>query len=157
VKALLVAIAALVLLAGVQTYRLMSLETTHAQYVAQIAGEKQIAESVARQTEQRHQTAIDQVQANALTQKAQDDAHAAELVAAGDSLRKQTGQLLADRAALRTRVAERGKTIDDLADLLAQLRAEADDHAGQLATALDASRRAGFACERSYDALRDAQ
>jgi hypothetical protein len=34
------------------------------------------------------------------------------------------------------------------------LRTEADNTAGELATALDASRRAGFACERSYDAMR---
>jgi hypothetical protein len=152
-KVLLAVIALLVLATGAQTYRLMSLEVVHAEYVAQIQGEARIAESVARQTEQRHQAAIDQIRDKAHDQKTLDDAHAVELAAVGDSLRKQTGGLLADRAALHTRLAQRGKTIEELTDLLAQLRAEADDHAGQLATALDAGRRAGFACESSYDAL----
>ena len=69
------------------------------------------------------------------------------------SLRDQTAKLLADRATLRARLAARGQTIDGFADLLAQLRSEADDYAGGLAAALDASRRAGFACEASYAAL----
>ncbi len=70
-----------------------------------------------------------------------------------DSLRAETRKLLADKVALNTHLAERGKTIDDLVDLLAELRSEADGYAGELASALTASRRAGFACERSYDAV----
>ena len=155
--ALMVLILALITFSGVQTYRLMSLQTTYADHLAQDAGEKQIAESAARQEDQRRQTAIDQVRTDAQTQKLDDDAHAAELATAGDGLRKQTANLLADRAALVARLAVRGKTINDLADLLAQLRTEADDYAGSLAGALDASRRAGFACEASYDALRAAK
>lgn len=51
------------------------------------------------------------------------------------------------------RLTERGKTIDDLVDLLAELRSETDGYAGELAAALTASRRAGFAYEASYDAI----
>ncbi|MQT64344.1 DUF2514 family protein [Pseudomonas sp. FSL R10-0056] len=63
------------------------------------------------------------------------------------------GQLLADKGILNTLLAERGKTINDLVDLLAELRSEADGYAGELAAALTTSRRAGFACEASYDAV----
>ncbi|WP_262019959.1 DUF2514 domain-containing protein [Pseudomonas sp. Pse35] len=151
---LIAAIALLVIVAGIQTHRLDNAQTDHADYVASIATQAQEASEKARQTEQQRQREIDQVRTDAANQKISDDAHAAELVAVGVSLRKQQSSLLADRVNLRTRLAARGKTIDDLNDLLAQLRTEADNHAGELAAALDASRRAGFACERSYDAMR---
>lgn len=151
---LIAAIVLLVIVAGIQTHRLDNAQTNHAQYVANAAIQAQKASEKARRTEQQHQRIIDQVRTDAANQKISDDAHVAELVAVGISLREQQTSLLADRAALRTRLATRGKTIDDLADLLAQLRTEADNHAGELAAALDASRRAGFACERSYNTLR---
>ena len=154
---LIAAIALLVIVAGIQTHRLDNAQTDHADYVASIATQAQEASEKARQTEQQRQREIDQVRTDAANQKISDDAYAAELVAVGVSLREQQTSLLADRAALRARLAARGKTIDDLADLLAQLRTEADNHAGELAAALDASRRAGFACERSYDSLRNTQ
>lgn len=147
-------VAALILLA-IQTHRLDNAQTEHAEYVAGIATQAQEASEKARKTEQQHQRTIDQVRTDAANQKAQDDARANELLAAGDSLREQQTRLLADRATLRSRLAARGKTIDDLTDLLAQLRTEADSYAGQLAEALDASRRAGLACERSYESLRN--
>ncbi|KWV82525.1 Rz-like spanin [Pseudomonas phage UFJF_PfDIW6] len=151
---LIAAIALLVIVAGIQTHRLDNAQTDHADYVASIATQAQEASEKARQTEQQRQREIDQVRTDAANQKISDDAYAAELVAVGVSLREQQTSLLADRAALRARLAARGKTIDDLADLLAELRTEADNHAGELAAALDASRRAGFACERSYSAMR---
>lgn len=151
---LIAAIAALVILLGIQTHRLDNAQTDHAQYVASIATKAQEASEQARQTEQKHQQIIEQVRTDAANQKISDDAHAAELVAVGVSLRDQQAKLLADRANLRSRLAQRGKTIEDLADLLAQLRTEADNYAGELAAALDSSRRAGFACERSCDAMR---
>lgn len=149
------AIAALVLLLGIQTHRLDNAQTAHAEYVSGIEGQAKKDSEKARKTEQRHQRIIDQVRTDATNQKISDDAHAAELVAVGDSLRQQQSSLLANRANLRARLAARGKTIDDLNDLLAQLRTEADDYAGRLAIALTESRRAGFACERSYDSIRN--
>jgi septal ring factor EnvC (AmiA/AmiB activator) len=154
IRYLIAAIAALVILLGIQTHRLDNAQTDHADYVAGIADQAQEASEKARQTEQQRQRDIEQVRTDAANQKIIDDAHAAELLAAGDSLREQQTKLLADRAALRARLTARGKTIDDLTDLLAQLRTEADSHAGELAVALDASRRAGFACESAYDAMR---
>ena len=111
------------------------------------AGEK------ARKTEQQRQRAIDQVRADATHQKQKDDVLAAEQRADNDSLRNETRKLLADKVALNTHLTERGKTIDDLVDLLAELRSEADGYAGELAAALTASRRAGFGCEKAYGAL----
>jgi chromosome segregation ATPase len=155
IRYLVAAIAALAILLAVQTHRLDNAQTEHAQYVANIATQANEASEKARQTEHKHQQAIEQVRTDAANQKISDDAHAAELVAVGVSLREQQAKLLADRANLRDRLAARGKTIEDLTYLLAQLRTEADSYAGDLATALDSSRRAGFACERSYDSLRD--
>ncbi|WP_458722890.1 DUF2514 family protein [Pseudomonas brenneri] len=150
---LIAAIALPVIVAGIQTHRLDNAQTDHASYVASIANQAREASEKARQTEQQHQRIIDQVRTDAANQKISDDAHAAELLAVGVSLREQQASLLADRATLRARLTARGKTIDDLTDLLAQLRTEADNHAGELAAALDSSRRAGFACERSHDAI----
>lgn len=154
---LIAAIAALVLLLGIQTHRLDNAQTAHAEYVAGIEAQAKEASEQARKTEQKHQQAIEQVRTDAANQKISDDAHAAELVAMGVSLREQQTKLLADRTNLRASLAKRGKTIEDLADLLAQLRTESDNHAGELAAALDSSRRAGFACEASYDAIRITQ
>ncbi len=151
------AIAALVILLGIQTHRLDNAQTDHAEYVSGINKQAKESSEQARKTEQQRQRDIDQVRTDAANQKAKDDSRAAELLAAGDSLRKQQTSLLADRAALRARLTARGKTIDDLNDLLAQLRTEADNHAGELAAALDSSRRAGFACERSYNTLRSSK
>lgn len=151
---LIAAIAALVLLLGIQTHRLDNAQTDHAEYVVGIATKAKDDSEKARKAEQELQDTIERVRTDAANQKISDDAHVAELVAMGVSLREQQSSLLADRANLRARLAKRGKTIEDLTDLLAQLRTEADNHAGELAAALDASRRAGFACERSYDAIR---
>lgn len=136
-----------------QTFRLESLRTEHAEFVSMIAKAAKTAEANARQTEQQRQRDIDQVRNDAADQKQKDDALAARQLADNDSLRDQTRKLLADRTALNSRLAARGKTINDLTDLLAQLRSEADGYAGELAAALTASRRAGFACERAYSAI----
>ena len=111
------------------------------------------ASEEARALEQQRQREIEKVQIDAAEQKQKDDAIAAEQRADRDRLRNQIGQLLIDKSTLNTRLAERGKTINELVDLLAELRSEADGYAGDLAAALTASRRAGFACESSYDAV----
>ena len=132
---------------------LASLNAAHQVTLAGIATAATRASEKARQTEQQRQRDIDQVRADATGQKQKDDALAAEQRADNDSLRDQTRKLLADKSALNTRLTERGKTINDLVDLLAELRSEADGYAGELASALTASRRAGFSCERSYNAV----
>ena len=111
------------------------------------------ASEEARALEQLRQREIEKVRTDATEQKQKDDALADLQRADSSRLREQIGQLLTDRGVLNTRLAERGKTIEDLVDLLAELRSEADGYAGELAAALTASRRAGFACEASYDAI----
>ena len=132
---------------------LASLNAAHQATLADIATAATKSSEKARQTEQQRQRVIDQVRFDAADQKQKDDVLAAQQRADNDSLRDQTRKLLADKSALNTHLAERGKTIDDLVDLLAELRSEADGYAGELAAALTDSRRSGFACERSYDAV----
>ena len=143
------------LLAGLayQTFQVTEVRADYASYRSDTVTAAASAIEDARQAEQQHQRNIDQVRANAVDQKQKDDALAAQQLADHDSLRDQTRRLLADKANLNARLADRGKTINDLVDLLAELRSEADGYAGQLAAALTESRRAGFACERSYDAV----
>ena len=124
-------------------------------YKSDIATAATKASEDARLLEQQRQREIEKVRNDAAEQKKTDDALAGVQRADGERLRDQVRQLLADKSTLTTRLAERGKTIEDLADLLAELRAEADGYAGELAAALTASRRAGFACEQSYDAVSD--
>ena len=133
--------------------QLADLSAAHQTTLVDIATAAAKASEKSRQTEQQRQREIDQVRANDAIQKKKDDVIAAQQRADYDSQRNPTRPLLADKAALKTRLAERGKTIDDLVDLLAELRSEADGYAGQLAAALTESRRAGFACERAYDAI----
>ncbi|MBD1554787.1 DUF2514 family protein [Pseudomonas typographi] len=152
--ALAAVIVLLIVLAGVQTYRLKSLQVEHAEYVGKIDQHAKEASEAARQEEQQRQATIEQVRADAITQKAKDDARIADLDAAGNSLRQQSAKLLADRAALGARLAARGKNLSDLTEVLAQLRQQLDDFAQAAATDADQYRRAGIACEASYDALR---
>ena len=136
-----------------QTHQLSEVRTDYASYRSDTATAAANASEYARLTEQKLQRKNDQVRADAVDQKQKDDALGAQQRADHDCLRDQTRRLLADKSDLNTRLAERGKTINDLVDLLAELRSEADGYAGELAAALTESRRAGFACERSYDAV----
>ena len=124
-----------------------------ADYKSDTATAAMKASEKARVLEQQGQRDIEKVRIDAAEKKQKDDALVDLQRADGNRLRDQIGQLLADKTILNTRLTERGKTIDDLADLLAELRAEADEYAGELAAALSESRRAGFACEASYDAV----
>ena len=133
--------------------QLAEVRAEYSDYKSSVATAATETSEKARKTEQQRQRDIDQVRANAVDQKQKDDALAAEQRADNDSLRDQTRKLLSDKSAVNSRLAQRGKTINDLIDLLAELRSEADGYAGELAAALTASRRTGFACERSYDAV----
>lgn len=133
--------------------QLAEVRAEYSDYKSSVATAATDASEKARKTEHQRQRDIEQVRADAANQKAVDDALAAQQRADNDSLRDQTRKLLADKSTLNSRLAQRGKTINDLIDLLSELRSEADGYAGELAAALAASRRAGFACEKSYDAV----
>lgn len=109
------------------------------------------AETLRRLTDQ--QKATDE----ALKQR---DAALADLAAAGTRDRQLRSQLALYVAAARNSgagcnptPAGAGAPAEDPAGVLADLFGRADDRAGILAAALDASRIAGQACERAYDAL----
>jgi len=73
------------------------------------------------------------------------------------SLQQQVTDLLAKRKRCDVALTSTGKTRDDLADLLADLRRSADEEAGSLAAALDRSRIAGQLCESLYSAAMQAR
>lgn len=73
------------------------------------------------------------------------------------SLQQQVTDLLTRRKRCTADLASTGKTRDDLADVLADLRREADEEAGSLAAALDRSRIAGQLCESVYSAAMKAR
>jgi chromosome segregation ATPase len=73
------------------------------------------------------------------------------------SLQQQVTDLLANRKSCSTDLASAGKTRDDLAAVLADLRQSADEEAGSLAAALDRSRIAGQLCESMYSAAMKAR
>lgn len=87
--------------------------------------------------------------------------HVTAAVAVADdrarSLQQQVTDLLANRKRCSTDLASTGKTRDDLATVLADLRRSADEEAGSLAAALDRSRIAGQLCESMYSAAMKAR
>jgi septal ring factor EnvC (AmiA/AmiB activator) len=87
--------------------------------------------------------------------------HVTAAVAVADdrarSLQQQVTDLLASRKRCSTDLASTGKTRDDLASVLAELRRSADEEAGSLAAALDRSRIAGQLCESMYSAAMKAR
>lgn len=133
--------------------QLADVRNEFADYKSDIATAATKASEDARALEQQWQREIEKVSTDAAEQKQKDDALAGLQRDDGNRMRNQIEQLLADKGTLNTLLTERGKTIEDLAYLLAELRAEADGYAGELAAALTASRRAGFACERAYDTV----
>ena len=136
-----------------QTLALANARTEHATYVAKVEKAASEATAAARAEEQRRQREINQVRNDAQHQikAAADDAAVAASTA--DSLQQQVDKLLAGRSACDTRVAQGGATVRDLTAVLADLRRRADERAGELARIADASRIAGQACERAYDAI----
>lgn len=81
-------------------------------------------------------------------------ADAARAHDADTALRLQLAAVLrASRPASDPGPSSGGAPATDAAGVFAELFQRADDRAGILAAALDASRSAGLACERSYDAL----
>lgn len=152
-----VAIIITALLAGAlvhQTLALASARTEHADYVAGVEMASRDASDAARVEEQHRQREIDQVRNDAQHQikAAADDAAVAAFTA--DSLQQQVAKLLANRSDRNSRVAQGSQTIADLTTVLADPRRRADERARELARIADASRIAGLACEKSYDAIR---
>lgn len=138
-----------------QSLALTQAKAGHALYVARVEQAARAALEAARAQEQRRQRQINEVRDDAQDRikAALDDAALAASTA--DSLQRQVDRLLAGRRACDTSIAQGSATAGDLTRVLAELRRRADQRAGELARAADASRIAGQACERAYDALAD--
>lgn len=120
--------------------------TAAAAQKAQIA-----AVAAARTEEQRRTAAQSEIAKDANQQRTAALADAFAARAAAGSLQQRVDQLV---AAARHPAATAGSpAAGDPLDLLADVLSRADQRAGELAEALDASRIAGQQCERDYDAL----
>lgn len=161
-RALAAALAAALLLAGVQTYRLANERTAHAETRAAHALQMNIMFEAARLADE--QARAEEQRRTAEVQKAADEAYqameraradAAAAADAGSRLRQHIATLTATcrRTASNTATASAGAPTDTTADLLARVQQRLDDAAEQLARFADDTHTAGRACQQSYDAL----
>jgi len=171
------AMAGALLAGGIQQARVSSAQTglaqvreQHAQAVADAALAKAAAHASALEIEreltartQALQATIDKQDQDARNAQAQHDQDRRTAAAAAGRLREQA-RTLADSVLASHRVAsgdaaalaEERQAAAAAARVLADVLASVDDRAGALAAAADASRAAGSACERAYDAGRAA-
>ncbi|MNJ22275.1 hypothetical protein D3C77_166430 [compost metagenome] len=122
------------------------------------AGDQQswaLAESQARQEEQRRASAQEEARAHAKEEHRVADVGAADADAAGQRMRDDAAKFAAGVScpASDTAAIARGQAATRAAMVLSDLLARADARAGELAKAYDRARIAGLACEASYTAL----
>lgn len=149
------------LVGGVQQLRVSVVEaeaatarTDLSDYRLEISERDRRADARARAEERRRQVAIDEVENDAKRklELARDDAVAAQ--SAADGLQREVARLRGGRSATCSAIAEQQRQAGtDAVGVLAELFESADRRAGALAAALDRSRIAGLACERSYNLL----
>ncbi|NMZ20759.1 DUF2514 domain-containing protein [Pseudomonas rhodesiae] len=107
---------------------------------------------VAREEEQRRQSAVNKEARDAREQIKAATVDAGTADAAGDRLHVEAGKFAAT-ACGNPGAAERGASATRAAMVLSDLFQRADKRAGELAAAYDRARIAGKACERSYQAI----
>ena len=155
-------LAAALLLAGVQTWRLAGEQAEHADTRARHAEQVADLERASREAAQAART--EERRRTAEVQKAADEAHQAlERARADAAAATDAGQRLRDRLASLTAACGRaagdagpavsGPSAVATADLLADVQRRLDEAADGIARHADAARAAGLACQRSYDAL----
>jgi hypothetical protein len=137
-----------------QTVRFEREQSKHAQYRADIDRQRAEASEQARQKEQELSHAATQAQAQADALREQLDRDRAANRVAGQRLRDAaaTAALRADQQCQASTSAAVGEARKSAARVLADVFAEADQHAGVLAESLDRSRMAGLQCQQLYDA-----
>lgn len=111
------------------------------------------AGNVARQEEQRRQSAVNKEASDAREQNKAAAVDASTADAAGERLHVDSQKLAASACPGDPGPAKRGASATRAAMVLSELFQRADKRAGELAAAYDKSRIAGLACERSYDVL----
>lgn len=121
----------------------------------QLAQARAQAEMAARTEELRRQTTINEVQQHAEHQLALARADAVAAHAESGRLRSEARRLAirASGSAHHPGTTNGRPATGSPFLVLADVLSRADQRAGELAAALDASRAAGLACEQSYDAL----
>ena len=108
---------------------------------------------VAREEEQRRQSAVNKEASDARQQNKAAAVDAGTADAAGDRLHIDAGKFAAS-ACGDPGVAQRGASATRAAMVLSDLLQRADKRAGELAAAYDRARIAGLTCERSYQSVR---
>ena len=109
---------------------------------------------VAREEEQRRQSALNRLGRDARDQNKTASVDASVADAAGDRLHIEAGKIAAT-ACGDPRATERGASATRAAMVLSDLLQRADKRAGELAAAYDRALIAGLACERSFNTMRD--
>jgi hypothetical protein len=162
-RAVIAAAAVAALLAGVQTWRLHSAATAHAETHAAWAAERAdtaartaAAEAQARAVEAKRATALETIRREAKTAITRANTDAAAAAVAAGSLRQRASAIAAacnGGAAADPAAATGGAPTAGPGILLADVLGLVDGVAGELASAYDQARAAGIACERAYDSL----
>ncbi|EXF45284.1 hypothetical protein BAY1663_02363 [Pseudomonas sp. BAY1663] len=152
---------ALVLVAGVQQWRVAGLQSDLAQLKtdwaterADLAGQVATAEAAARAEEQRRQREFEGIRNDARgeLERASADARNADERAGG--LQREIDRLRASRGATCNAIAaQRGQAAASAVDVLADLFIEVERAGRELAAEADRRGVAGRACERAYDSL----
>lgn len=144
---------ALVLVAGVQQYRVMDAKGELSVARAEWSEAARQAEAQARSEEQRRQTAIEGIRRDAQEKIAAVAADAAAADDAAGRLRARVAEL-SRRPASCAGAAGGGEAADPARDLLADMLGRLDAAAGGVAEFADRSRAAGLTCQVSYEALK---
>lgn len=144
---------ALVLVAGMQQYRVMDAKGELSVARAEWSEAARQAEARARSEEQRRQTAIEGIRRDAQEKIAAVAADAAAADDAASQLRARVAEL-SRRPASCAGAAGGGEAADPARDLLADMLGRLDEAAGGIAEFADRSRAAGLTCQVSYEAVK---
>lgn len=143
-------LAALLIVVGVQQYRVTDAKGELSVARAEWSEAARQAEARARSEEQRRQTAIEGIRRDAQEKIAAVAADAAAADDAAGRLRARVAEL-SRRPARCPSAAGGGEAADAARLVLSDVFARLDQRAGELAEAYDRARIAGLACEAAYD------
>lgn len=144
---------ALLVVAGVQQYRVMDAKGELSDARAEWSEAARQAEARARSEEQRRQTAIEGIRRDAQDKIAAVAADAAAADDAAGRLRARVTEL-SRRPASCPGAAGGSEATDTARDLLADMLGRLDEAAGGVAEFADRSRAAGLTCQFAYEALK---
>lgn len=144
---------ALVLVAGVQQYRVMDAKGELSDARAEWSEAERQAEARARSEEQRRQTAIEGIRRDAQEKIAAVAADAAAADDAASRLRARVAEL-SRRPASCPGAAGGSEATDAARNLLADMLGRLDAAAGGIAEFADRSRAAGLTCQVSYESVK---